>query len=87
MNVEPGQKGYIMERNEGQSNLKLEIKKNVMNFKDFEMVIKDVLNMQGYKQPYVNREKDMEDPNSELTQTITDKDLSMCINVDLKLFT
>ena len=36
MNVEPGQKGYVMDRNEGQSSLKIEIVKNIMNFKDFE---------------------------------------------------
>ena len=43
--------------------------------------------MQGYKQPYINREKDMEDPNSELKPSMADKELSMAINVDLKLFT
>ena len=36
MNVEPGQKGYIMDRNEGSSSLKKEIIENKINFKDFE---------------------------------------------------
>ena len=29
----------------------------------------------------------MEDPNIELTQKMTDKDMSMAINIDLRLFT
>lgn len=51
MNVEPGQAGYIMHRNEGQINIEQELKSNKINFKDVEMQLKDVLKKAGYKAP------------------------------------
>ena len=37
MNVELGQPGYVMNRNEAQSNFEQEIKSNKINFKDIEL--------------------------------------------------
>ena len=76
-----------MDRNDGRSKLRDEILRNEMNFKDFEIIIKEALNKQSYKQPYVNREKDLDDQNEVIKPNITDKELSMAINIDLKLFT
>ena len=36
MNVEPGQPGYIMNMNEGQINVEMELRQNMINFKDIE---------------------------------------------------
>ena len=76
-----------MDRNDGRSKLRDEILRNEMNFTDFEIIIKEALNKQSYKQPYVNREKDLDDQNEVIKPNITDKELSMAINIDLKLFT
>lgn len=76
-----------MDRNDGRSKLRDEILRNEMNFKYFEIIIKEALNKQSYKQPYVNREKDLDDQNEVIKPNITDKELSMAINIDLKLFT
>ena len=41
MNVEPGQQGYILNRNEAQTTIKDEIQMGFMNFKDFEIQLRD----------------------------------------------
>jgi hypothetical protein len=44
MNVEPGQPGYIMNRNEGKpQQIQMEVAENSINFRDIEIQIKDVL--------------------------------------------
>lgn len=85
MNVEPGQPGYILNRNEAQISIKEEIKTGTINFKDFEIQVRDQLKKAGYKPPNQQRERTKDD--DELLQpSINEKDLSVAINIDLKLF-
>ena len=51
MNVEPGQQGYTMNIIEGQVDVDEEIKTGMINFKDVEVQLKDVLKKAGYKAP------------------------------------
>ena len=66
--------------------IKDEIKSGKINFRDVEIQIKDVLKKAGYKAPNQIRVKGNQD-NEELMPSITEKDLSVAINMDLKLFT
>lgn len=86
MNVEPGQAGYIMHRNEGQINIEQELKTNKINFKDVEQQLKDVLKKAGFKPPNQQRERGG-DENEKLVPSISEDELSIAINMDLKLFT
>jgi hypothetical protein len=61
MNVEPGQAGYVMHRNEGQINVEQELRSNKINFKDVELQLKDVLKKAGYKAPNQQRERGGDD--------------------------
>lgn len=51
MNVEPGQQGYTMNIIEGQVDVDEEIRTGMINFKDVEVQLKDVLKKAGYKAP------------------------------------
>lgn len=51
MNVEPGQQGYILNKNEGTNTLEEELRLNIINYKDVEIQLKDVLKKAGYKPP------------------------------------
>lgn len=85
MNVEPGQPGYILGRHDATMNLVDEIKAGEINFKDVEAQVKDKLKKAGYKAPNAQRERGNQE--HELLQpTITEKDLSIAINMDMKLF-
>ena len=86
MNVEPGQQGYIMHRNEGLVNVEQEIRNNKINFKDVELQLKDVLKKAGYKAPNQQRERGGEEKEI-LLPSIKEEDYSIAINMDLKLFT
>jgi hypothetical protein len=85
MNVEPGQPGYVMSRNEGQMNIEQEIRSNKINFKDVELQLKDVLKKAGYKAPNQQRVKGGEE-HEKLEPTIAEDEFSVAINMDLKLF-
>lgn len=56
-----------------------------MNFKDFEGQLREQLKKAGYKPPSRQRER-AEDKFEHLMPSITEKDLSIAINMDLKLF-
>jgi hypothetical protein len=86
MNVEPGQEGYIMNRNEASADIVKEIKSNQINFKDVEVQIKDVLKKQNYKAPNQARERGGKE-DEPFMPNISERDLSIAINMDLKLFT
>ena len=83
----PGSAGYIMNRNDGANqNVADLVRQNKMNFRDLEVQLKDVLKKQGYKAPNQQRERGGE-AFEELLPNITEKTLSIAINIDLKLFT
>ena len=78
--------GYIMNRNEASADIVKEIKSNRINFKDVEVQIKDVLKKQNYKAPNQARERGGREDEPFLPN-ISERDLSIAINMDLKLFT
>lgn len=71
MNVEPGQQGYILNKNEGTNNLEEELRLNIINYKDVEIQLKDVLKKAGYKPPSQQRERSTKE-NEVMTQTINE---------------
>jgi len=83
--VEPGQEGYILNRNEATGSKVSEVQDNLINFRDIEIQIKDVLKKAGYKPPNQQRERGGVE-NEVLMPKISDRDMSIAINMDLKLF-
>lgn len=90
MNVEPGMQGYVQNIVESKVNVDDEIKTGMINFKDIELQLKDVLKKAGYKAP--NQQRDRGGAENELLESVAvaqidDHELSFAINMDLKLFT
>lgn len=85
MNVEPGQQGYILNKNEGTNTLEEELRLNIINYKDVEIQLKDVLKKAGYKPPSQQRERSTTVEEA-IVPTISEQDLSVAVNMDLRLF-
>ena len=89
MNVEPGMQGYTQNIVESKVCVDDEIKTGMINFKDVELQLKDVLKKAGYKAP--NQQRDRGGGENEILTSvgvaaIDDHEISFAINMDLKLF-
>ena len=62
-----------------------EIRLNIINYKDVEIQLKDVLKKAGYKPPNQARERSQVE-DEVILPTIKEEDLSVAINMDFKLF-
>ncbi len=61
MGIEPGLPGFVLCRNDGVVTVRDEVRHNLINFKDFEVQLKELLEDDHYKQPRQKRERDAGD--------------------------
>lgn len=85
LNVDAPPGNFENKRGEQHSIAENDPKLNRINFKDFELQLKDALKKAGYKAPTVQKGDKFADDGLQLN--ISPQDYSLAINMDLKLFT